>query len=255
VTDIATQLLQPGALRVEFQPIVRIVADDVQVYAVEALCRGPRGTSMARADVLFDYARRKGVECAIDLACIAEIFAAYAHLPAHPLLSINIHAATLAGVDHFADGFLAAAENVGAAPDRLMLEVVEHRGPAAVDTLCSTLQNLRAAGVHIAVDDIGAGASNFRMVVDCHPDHMKIDRDIVRGCSSDRWRRAVLASIASLACECNATPVAEGVENEADLQTVIDAGIDIVQGWLYARSSPAPELARSPLFMKALSKK
>jgi len=248
MSEIVNRLLQPGAIRIEFQPIVRVSSTGIELYAVEALARGPRGTSMERPDVMFEYARRKGAESAVDLVCIAEAFTAYALLPSRPLLSVNVHATTLGSIDQFASRILTAAENLGIAPDHLMFEVVEHRAPWAMEGFAQTLDQLREAGVRIAVDDIGAGASNFRMVVDCHPDHLKIDRHIVHGSSADPWRRAVLDSIATLARSSGATPIAEGVETIPDLETVIDAGIDIVQGWLYARSAPPEDLAGSPLF-------
>ncbi len=245
---VLDRLRESGAIRVEFQPIVKVHPDHVELYAVEALARGPRGTSVERPEVLFEYARRKGVESDIDLICITEAFEAYSLLPTRPLLSINVHGATLASVDHFSDRILSAAKAYGIAPDNLMFEVLEYRAPWAIETFLSTLDLLRDAGVRIAVDDLGVGASNYQMIVDCHPDVLKIDRHVVNGCSGDRWRRAVLESIATLGRSCGATPIAEGVETAADLQMLLDVGIDTVQGWLYARSMPPEELAHHPLF-------
>ena len=245
---VLERIRESGAIRVEFQPIVKVRPDHVELYAVEALARGPRGTSVERPEVLFEYARRKGVESDIDLICITEAFEAYSLLPTRPLLSINVHGATLASVDHFSDRILSAAKAYGIAPDNLMFEVLEYRAPWAIETFLSTLDLLRDAGVRIAVDDLGVGASNYQMIVDCHPDVLKIDRHVVNGCSGDRWRRAVLESIATLGRSCGATPIAEGVETAADLQMLLDVGIDTVQGWLYARSMPPEELAHHPLF-------
>jgi len=252
---VLDRLRESGAIRVEFQPIVKVGPDHVELYAVEALARGPRDTSVERPEVLFEYARRKGVESDIDLICITEAFEAYTRLPTRPLLSINVHGATLASVDHFSDRVLSAAKAYGIAPDHLMFEVLEYRAPWAIETFLSTLDLLRDAGVRIAVDDLGVGASNYQMIVDCHPDHLKIDRHVVNGCSGDRWRRAVLESIATLGRACGATPVAEGVETTADLETLLDVGIDTVQGWLYARSMPPEELAHSPLLSATQQKK
>ena len=252
---VLDRLQESGAIRVEFQPIVKVRPDHVELYAVEALARGPRGTSMERPEVMFEYARRKGVESDIDLICITEAFEAYTRLPTRPLLSINVHGATLASVDHFSDRVLSAAKAYGIAPDHLMFEVLEYRAPWAIETFLSTLDLLRDAGVRIAVDDLGVGASNYQMIVDCHPDVLKIDRHVVNGCSGDRWRRAVLESIATLGRSCGATPIAEGVETAADLQMLLDLGIDTVQGWLYARSMPPEELAHNPLFSATQQKK
>jgi EAL domain-containing protein (putative c-di-GMP-specific phosphodiesterase class I) len=247
MTSVLARIQGPGAIRMEFQPIVKVRPGGVELYAVEALARGPLGTSMERPEVLFEYARRKGVECDIDLICITEAFEAYSKLPARPLLSINVHGSTLARVDHFSDRILSAAKAFGIAHDHLMFEVLEYRAPWAIESFLTTLEMLREAGVRIAVDDLGVGASNYQMIVDCRPDHLKIDRHVVLGCHGDRWRRAVLASIATLGNSCAATPVAEGVETAADLDTLLNLGIDTVQGWLFARSMAPEELARFDL--------
>jgi EAL domain-containing protein (putative c-di-GMP-specific phosphodiesterase class I) len=249
--SVLDRIQQPGAIRVEFQPIVRVRPDRVELYAVEALARGPRGTSMERPEVLFEFARRKGAESNIDMICITEAFEAYGLLPGQPLLSINVHGATLANIDHFSDRILSAAKAYGIAPGNLMFEVLEYRAPWAIETFLTTLELLRGAGVRIAVDDLGVGASNYQMIVDCHPDYLKVDRHIVNGSSGDRWRRAVLESIATLGRACGAIPIAEGVETAADLEVLLDLGIDTVQGWLYARSTPPEELARGPFFTTA----
>lgn len=250
---ILDELLKPGVIRIEFQPIVRVLETHAELYGVEALARGPRGTSVERADVMFEYARRKRAEASVDLVCIAEAFASYTQLPARTLLSINVHGATLAGADRFAARVLDAAAANGIAPNLLMFEVLEHRAPWAIETFLSTLDELRRAGVRIALDDVGSGASNFRMLIECRPDHIKIDRHIVRGCAGDPWRQAALESIATLGRACGAVPVAEGVETEAELETVIDTGIDTVQGWLYGRSAPPRDLAAYRFFQNPRS--
>lgn len=83
------ELQRPGALRLEFQPIFRINGVHRSVYALEALTRGPRDTSMERPDVLFEYARRKGEEAAIDQLCINLALQEAATLPGAPRISIN----------------------------------------------------------------------------------------------------------------------------------------------------------------------
>jgi EAL domain-containing protein (putative c-di-GMP-specific phosphodiesterase class I) len=245
MSSMIERLSQPGALRIEFQPIVTVAGDNVELYALEALSRGPRGTNMERPDVLFEYARRKGRETELDFFCMVEIMRAAATLPGSPLISINVHGSTIAA-DGFAESFLrlAAASNVAA--DRVMLEILEHDTSASRGALRANLADLRSAGVRIALDDFGVGSSNFRRILDFRPDHLKIDRHVVLGCSRDPWRMAILRSFAALAEACWARPIAEGVEEAADLEVLLDFGIDTVQGWLYSRSMTPCATARSP---------
>jgi len=241
--SLLDQLHVPGAIRVEFQPIVSVAGDSTTLYAYEALVRGPRGTSMERPDVMFEYARRKSVEAQLDLVCIAEILGATGALPGSPSISINVHGSTMTNISNFPEILFDLAESQDIAPQRLMLEIVEHRAPWSMDILRATLDELRAAGVRIALDDLGVAASNYRMIVDCRPDHLKVDRYIVSGCSSDPYRLAVLRSIVTLAQSCAAIPIAEGVEEQCDLDVILELGIDKVQGWIFGPSRPASEIA------------
>jgi EAL domain-containing protein (putative c-di-GMP-specific phosphodiesterase class I) len=238
-------LKRPGAIRVDFQPMLCVRNTPPRLYALEALARGPRGSSVEKPDVLFEYARRKGEESQVDSICIAEALASASTLPGKPRISMNVHGSTLGNVPHFAEHFLDAAESYGIAPERLMLEIVEHRAPWTMDSFQSTLGTLRDAGVRIAVDDLGVGASNFRMIVDCRPDHLKVDRYIADGCSRDPIRAAVIASIVSLADAIGARPIVEGIEHEDDLDVVTSLGVGIVQGFLFAPAMPASELAKT----------
>lgn len=239
------ELLEPGAIRIEFQPILTLNGTSARLYALEALSRGPRGTSMEKANVLFEYARRKGEEARIDLLCINAALAAAATLPREPHISINVHGSTLSSVPRFTATFLDMAATHGIAPARVMFELVEHRAPWCINTLQSTLGELREAGVRIALDDLGVGASNFHLFVDCRPDHIKVDRYLVKGCANDLYRVAVLRSIVALSKACGATPIAEGVEVHDDLVTLQELGIRHVQGWMFSPSLPPAELAES----------
>lgn len=131
-----------------------------------------------------------------------------------------------------------------------MLEIVEHRCTWDLAAMRRTREELGEAGVLIALDDLGVGASNYHMLIDCRPDHLKIDRYIVAGCSRDRYRVAVLRSIVALGLASDATPIAEGVEDEDDMDVLLSLGIDCMQGWLYAPSLPASQLKTSPLLVQ-----
>lgn len=239
-------LKKPGSIRIEFQPILTVKDGTARLYALEALARGPRGSSVERPDVLFEYARRKGEESRLDVVCIVEAIVRAATLPGTPAISMNVHGSTLSDDRVFVQRFLGAAEAFGIAPERLMLEIVEHRACWDMKALDCALGRLRDAGVRIAVDDLGVGASNFRMVVDCRPDHLKIDRYIVAGCGRDAVRASVIGSIAHLARSIGASAIAEGIEDELDLDLVTSLGVQIVQGWLFAPAMPAHELAKTP---------
>ena len=83
------------------------------------------------------------------------------------------------------------------------------------------------------------------MIVDCRPDHLKIDRYIVNGCAGDPVRAAVIGSIVNLADSIGASAIAEGIEHDDDLEVVTSLGLRIVQGWLFAPAMPPDELSQT----------
>lgn len=237
-------LLAPGALTVRFQPIVEVQTEPALLYAVEGLVRGPRGSTMESARVLFEYVRQKRAEIQLDRACVAAVLAAAEELPAGLNLSINVHAMTLAADPGFLGFLVGAARARSIALERIIVEIVEHAPKWADPNLATVLDALRRAGIRIALDDIGEGQSNYRMVLDCKPDFFKIDRYFVAGAHADVHRQAVLESVANLADRFNALAIAEGVENEADLDTVRSSGIGLAQGYLFSAAVAPSDLAK-----------
>jgi EAL domain-containing protein (putative c-di-GMP-specific phosphodiesterase class I) len=240
---VLEQLLAPGALHPVFQPIVDVSRPGaLRLHALEALMRGPRGTNLEHAGVLFEYVRRRHEEARIDRACYAAVLEAAAALPGQPRVSINVHASTLVKDRGFVAFLAEGAEARGVALSRLILELLEHTPFWDVRPLLEALGEVRRLGIEVALDDVGVGQSNYRMMVECRPDYFKLDRYFMVGLGEDRYRQAVVASLASLARTLGARAVAEGVEQERDLQLVADLGVDLVQGYLLARPMPAAEL-------------
>jgi EAL domain-containing protein (putative c-di-GMP-specific phosphodiesterase class I) len=241
-------LLAPGGLTILFQPIFEIVEGQSMLFALEALSRGCKGSNVERADVLFEYVRRKGKELEVDRACVAAALTAASNVPGSPAISINVHASTLERDDHFA-AFL--AENCYTHHieiSRIVLEIVEHQRFRDADAFFSALDRLRALGVRIALDDIGLGYSNHRMLIEVCPDLFKIDRYFVDGCSSNPHLRAAIESIVLLASRLGGRVVAEGIETAEDFATVRSLGIDLVQGYYFGRPAapayPATDTSR-----------
>lgn len=237
-------VLEPGGLTTVFQPIFEIDGTQRRVYSLECLTRGPAGTNIESPEVLFEYARRKRAEGPVDRACVATALRAAAPLPGEPRLSINVHASTLARDHEFAVFLGDAASESGVSLDRIVVEIVEHVLPWDAPSFLNALEGLRAVGVRIALDDVGRGHSNYRMMLDCRPHYFKIDGYFVRGVHDDFYRRAVLESVAKLASQFGGRVIAEAVEDEQELATVTRLGIDLAQGHLLARAMPAASIVR-----------
>jgi EAL domain-containing protein (putative c-di-GMP-specific phosphodiesterase class I) len=237
-------ILQPGGITPLFQPIVRLASNNggPRIVAVECLSRGPKGTNFESAPILFDYVRYKREESAVDRACIAAALEQAAALPPDLILCVNVHASTLGRDASFVPFLRSAADRNHIAMSRLTVEVVEHAPPWDSAGFTSAIAALRAAGAKVAVDDVGLGQSNFKMLIDVSPDYLKLDRYFVDRCVDDPKRQAVISAVARLSAEFGAEVVAEGVEEEPVIEVLHRYGIGLMQGYFFAEPLPADEV-------------
>jgi EAL domain-containing protein (putative c-di-GMP-specific phosphodiesterase class I) len=222
-------ILDPEQLSVRFQPIFRIADGDHQVHSVEALIRGPRGTHFESAQILFDYVHRKKEERAADYSCLAAIFAEAVKLPRELRINVNVHAATLGQQPGFVDSFRRRAYKHSLSLDRFTIEIVEYAPNCDIPELLHTIAGLRNAGMRIALDDVGLGQSNYRMMLDCYPEYFKLDSYFVRGLRNDPKRCAVVDSVVAFGRTLHSAVVAEGVEVMEDIALLADMGVEFVQ--------------------------
>src|SRR5262245_34123113 len=87
---VLKELYAPGALTVAFQPIVEVCGGRRRLHGVESLTRGPRGTELERAVVLFDRVRQLGIEVEVDRLCSSLAIQTGAALPAFVPMSVNV---------------------------------------------------------------------------------------------------------------------------------------------------------------------
>jgi EAL domain-containing protein (putative c-di-GMP-specific phosphodiesterase class I) len=236
------RLLAPGGITPVYQPIYLVGDGAPELYGFECLSRGPRGTNFESPDVLFDYVRLKRQEIVIDRACIAAALRNLPHLDNGVQISINVHASTLGRDPSFTEFLANTCRDTRVAPAHVTVEIVEHAPPWDNEAFQRALASLRQLGASIALDDVGLGQSNFKMLLDASPEFLKLDRYFVDGCSNDPKRRAVISSIEELARRFGARVIAEGVETEADLATVRGIGVSLVQGFLFSKPMTAVEL-------------
>jgi EAL domain-containing protein (putative c-di-GMP-specific phosphodiesterase class I) len=247
-------VLKPNALQTRFQPIFQVGATAQRLHAVEGLNRGPAGTNLESAGVLFEYARRKRKEPVVDLACVQAVLEAARGLPPDVDISLNVHGSSLGRDPRFVQVLMESADKKGIALTRLIVEVVEQVPVWDRPGLRSALETLRQHQVRIALDDLGSGNSNFRMLLDCRPDYVKVDSSVTLGCAADYYQRAVLESSLNLSRRLGAIAVAEGVERFADLETVISMGFTLVQCYLLAPPMTVAELQACDWFPRRSSR-
>ena len=91
-----------------------------------------------------------------------------------------------------------------------------------------------------ALDDYGSGYSNELNLLELSPRYIKIDISIVRGIDTDRDKQQIVSNIVAYAHARSMQLIAEGIETEAQLRTVIGLGVDLLQGYYLSRPAAVP---------------
>ncbi len=120
-------------------------------------------------------------------------------------------------------------------PGQLQLEVTETGLMASGTDPIAVLHALRSWGVRLAIDDFGTGQSSLAYLQHLPVDELKVDRSFVQDVNTDPRREALLRSIVSVGHGLGLTVTTEGVENDAELAIIRNAGCDLVQGYLLAK--------------------
>jgi diguanylate cyclase (GGDEF)-like protein len=134
----------------------------------------------------------------------------------------------------------------------LCLEITESALVQDAAIARANLDAIKRLGVEVALDDFGVGFSSLSRIRDLPPvDIIKIDRSFTAGIERNSSDGAVITAILSLASQLGISVVAEGIECEAQLETLRTLGCDIGQGFLFSRPQPPGEIA--PLLAHGMS--
>jgi EAL domain-containing protein (putative c-di-GMP-specific phosphodiesterase class I) len=224
-------------LTVVFQPIVDMKTGSL--FAHEALVRCNHPTRRRSPPELFDEAVKLGCvgrlgrmirEIAIPLSCGTPLF-------------LNVHP------DELAERWLVRPDDpIFQHDSQVYLEVTESVPLSHFDLCMSVLRELRArGGVHLVVDDLGAGFSNLKSIADLEPKVVKLDRELVAGLDRKPRQQRLVQSVVQLCTDLDATVVAEGVETAAEYGALRATGAQLGQGYLFARPAyPMPRITWPP---------
>jgi EAL domain-containing protein (putative c-di-GMP-specific phosphodiesterase class I) len=238
-----------------FQPIVDLA--DGSVFAFEALVRGPAGEGAMSVLDKVDDATRYG----FDQACRTKAISMSADLgllDGAASLSINFLPNAVYEPRACIRATVAAAHAASMPLDRIIFEITENERVVDPGHLTRIVETYKGMGLRTAIDDFGAGYSNLTLLTRFQPDILKLDMDLVRGVDRDRIRRGLIRSIVAVCRDLGITLVAEGVETADERDALLDLGVSIQQGYLFAKpgfeSLPEPGAMHSGGVFNALQR-
>lgn len=160
---------------------------------------------------------------------------------AHLFAAVNISARQLSQPD-FVVKIIEAVHRTGAAPSRLKLELTESSFLLDVEGVIKKMAALKRHGIGFSLDDFGTGYSSLCYLQRLPLDRLKIDKSFVNDLPDNVNSAAIGSAIIGLAHNLGLQVVAEGVENQAQLQFLLDGQCDAFQGYLFSPPLPLAEL-------------
>jgi len=231
------RLLQEELVSYHFQPICS--ARSGRVAAYEALMRVDLPTLHSPAQVM-QLAHETGRLYEIERITVfhsSEIFQrmqAQGLLQSDALLFIN----SIANVSLTVEDVEEYAQRYPELLKRLVVEITEQED---LDRAClERKRNVPGFSGSFALDDYGSGYSNELNLLELSPRYIKIDISIVRGIDTDRDKQQIVSNIVAYAHARSMQLIAEGIETEAQLRTVIGLGVDLLQGYYLSRPAAVP---------------
>ncbi len=148
------------------------------------------------------------------------------------VMAVNVSARQLQDPG-LVDEIAGALRESGLAPSSLVLEITESATADDPETAIAQLESLRRLGVELSIDDFGTGYSSLSYLRRYPVQHLKVDRSFVAELVTNPEDHAIVSSVINLAHSLGLQVVAEGVENDAQLSTLLDMGCDHAQGYLW----------------------
>lgn len=164
-------------------------------------------------------------------------------------VSVNLSARQLQEAE-LVEKVRAALHDAGLPGSMLELEVTETAVIADPATAAAALKSITDLGIRVALDDFGTGYSSLRHLVELCVDRLKIDRSFVQHLPDDENSAAVCRAVIGMAREFGARVTAEGVETAAQVEALTAQGCNDLQGYYFAKPTPAKDLERSDLFSR-----
>jgi len=227
--QLAREISDPTTYYSVKQPIMDLRTD--ALYGYEVLARNVSST-LANPEDFLNFAMDAGLARQVDLNAYSACSALCNEIPSELSCHLNILPSTLMSTP--------IAELMAKLPQkgsrrRFCIEISEKETIGDAGKMLKFVDEMRAAGVRVAMDDIGFGRSCLEALIMLEPEVVKIDRIMVDKFSDDVGRRRILERMLRVISTWGAVTVAEGIEREEDLEALREMGVPYGQGYLLGR--------------------
>lgn len=241
------EIISQKMISTVYQPIVSLSSG--QVYGFEALTRGPENSFFYSPVNLFSFATKEKLVYQLDRIARESAVKSFPN-GSDKKLFLNIDP-QIVNSGSFSAGFtkkLASDYNIK--PHNIVFELTEREHIKDFSVFIKALEHYRSQGYLIAIDDAGAGYSSLQSIAELKPDYIKIDMSLTRDIHKNSIKQSLLETFMTLSQKINSTLIAEGIENEDELNELIKIGIPYGQGYYLVRPDASPKSPKETICEK-----
>jgi len=229
--------------KLHYQPLIALATGTM--FGVEALIRWPEPSGgLLPPGEFIPLAEEMGLIEAIGDWVLEEICRQDAMWRAEGLtleVGFNLSPRQLWQPD-LVDKIVSPIVVAGMDPTRITVEITESTAMTDPDRTIEILREMHDRGLRLAIDDFGTGYSSLSRLRDMPVDILKIDRGFVRDVDKDQNAGSMISAMITLASNLGMTPLAEGIETEAEWRFLADRGCELGQGYFFSRPVPPEEI-------------
>lgn len=226
-------LLRNDEISIVFQPIVDLATGAVAGH--EALTRPDHSSIFPHAGALYEAAERLNMYEDLERIARSKALATFAGSGASTLLFLNNSAPVFTGADFVETILVEASHAAGLPPQRIVLEITERTAQWLMADLGERSRSFQSRGFSVALDDVGAGISGLNQIMALRPNWMKLDLELISGIDIDPLKQNLIRFFVHFAKLSNMKLVAEGIEQDQELETLIELGVSHGQGFYLGR--------------------
>ncbi len=212
-----------------FQPIVDMRNESV--FAQEALCRGMNGESAFQVISQVNETNRYP----FDQMCRVKAVRLAAQLNIDSFLSINFLPNAVYRPENCIRTTIKAASEHNFPLDKIIFEITEVEKITSNTHLKNIVTEYQRQGFKTAIDDFGAGYSGLNLLSVFQPDFIKLDMELTRTIEANPIKQTIVKGIINVANDLGIEIIAEGIETAAELQVLQDFGVNLMQGYYFAK--------------------
>lgn len=227
------EILDLKKITTVYQPIVSL--KDGNILGFEALSRITLEECTFNIEEAFQLAEKLEKVWELEALCRIQSLKNAICMPKNKKLLINVDPQVIHDKQFRSGMTCEFLQKYGLMPEDIVFEITERTSVEDKEAFQGTIEHYKMQHFQIAIDDFGNGYAGLNRVCNLSPEYLKIDMNVIRGIDTDKLRQSLVESFVHFCASSHIFLIAEGIETETELETLIRLGVTYGQGYFLQR--------------------